>query len=105
MSPTMLTKLVVTGSAAVLAVGTIDAAMSGEWDLFVVMLVALTLTTALAARVEARRPAVPLRRDLVVWLRRRAGVTGEPMTVLADRAIASYRDAFDVGERSDRQDA
>ena len=43
--------------------------------------------------------AVPLRRDLVTWLRRRAATTGEPLEAVADRAVAAYRRRLDPEPR------
>lgn len=94
MSPTNRNRLVVIGGVLVLATGTIDAAIGGQWDLFVVVLVALVLELVLLIGLESRRPAVPVRRDLVVWLRDRAAVGGEPLSVLVDRALAAYRDRY-----------
>ena len=94
MSPTETTRLLVVAMVIVTVIGAVDAAIGGEWDLFVLFAVSLALSLALVARLETRRPAIPIRRDLVVWLRDRAAVSGEPLTTVADRALSAYRERY-----------
>lgn len=94
MAPSGLTRLLVVSLTVVSGVGTVDAAISREWDLLVVLALTLGLSVTLLGRLEARRPAIPVRRDLVVWLRERAAVSGEPISALTDRALAAYRDRY-----------
>ncbi len=96
MSPTGTVRLFVVSNVVVLVIGTIDAGISGQWDLFVLFVIGLVLSLALLARVESRRPAIPIRRDLVVWLRNRASVSGEPLTTVTDRAIATFAERYGV---------
>jgi len=96
MSPTGAAKTLVTASVITLAIGSVDAGISGEWDLFVLFLIGFGLNLALLLRLESRRPAVPIRRDLVAWLRDRASVSGESLTVVTDRAIATFADRYGV---------
>jgi hypothetical protein len=80
----------------VLLVGLLDAAIGGDWDLFVVFLIGVGIGIALLLRVESRRPDVPIRRDLVAWLRDRAAISGESLGSVADRAIATYAERYGV---------
>ena len=91
MTPTLLTTFLVVLAALATLVGAVDAAIGGEGDLFVVFVVALALQVVLLVRLNVGRPSVPLRIDLVRWLRERAAATGEPMDQIADRAVATYR--------------
>jgi hypothetical protein len=84
-------------SAVVVAlVGAVDAGIGGEWDLFVLFVGILAIATALGLRLDSRRPAVPVRRDLVAWLRDRSSISGEPLSTVTDRAIATYADRYGV---------
>lgn len=94
MAPTSLNRNVLMMTSLVLAVGVVDSVLSREWDLLAVFAAALALQLLLLVRLSGRRPAVPLRRDLVVWLRDEAALTGEPMERVADRAIGAYRAGF-----------
>lgn len=94
MAPTTLNRAVLLMSSLVLAVGVIDGIVSREWDFLAVFAMALALQLLLLARVSGRRPAVPIRRDLVAWLRNQAALGGEPIDAVADRAISAYRDGF-----------
>lgn len=94
MAPSGLNRLIVVGLAVVAGVGTADAAISAEWDLLVVFVVVLGLALALVVRLETGRPSIPVRRDLVAWLRERAAVSGEPISALTDRALAAYRERY-----------
>jgi hypothetical protein len=94
MSPTGSAKLLVVVAGVVAIVGAIDAAISGEWDLFVLFMIIVGVVVALGLRLQARRPSVPIRRDLVRWLADRASASGEPMSVVTDRAIATFQDRY-----------
>jgi hypothetical protein len=99
MAPTALNRLVLLMSSLVLAVGVIDGIVSHEWDFLAVFVAALALQLLLLARLSSRRPAVPIRRDLVAWLRDEAALRGEPMEAVADRAVSAYRAGFsDLGD-------
>lgn len=94
MSPTGGAKLLVVVAGVVAIVGAIDAAISGEWDLFVLFMIIVVVASALGLRLESRRPAIPIRRDLVHWLGNRASASGESMSVVTDRAIATFADRY-----------
>jgi len=91
MTPTNTTRFLLATSLVALAIGLIDAAVGGEWDLFVVMAIAFAGVVAVYGRASWHRPAVPLRADLTSWLRERSAATGEPMGAVADRAVATYQ--------------
>ncbi len=94
MSPSGTAKIAVTASVLVLLIGSIDAGLSGEWDLLVLFVISLGFNVVLLLRLESRRPAVPIRRDLVAWLRDRASLSGESLTAVTDRAIATFADRY-----------
>ena len=71
--------MLVAAGVITLTIGSIDAGISGEWDLFVLFVVGLGLNVTLLLRLQSRRPAVPIRHDLVAWLRDRASVSGESL--------------------------
>ena len=94
MSPTGGAKLLVVVAGLVAAIGAFDAAISGEWDLFVLFMIIAGVVLALGLRLESRRPAIPIRRDLARWLDDRALASGEPMSVVTDRAISTFQDRY-----------
>lgn len=94
MAPTALNRLVLVMTSLVLIAGVVDGIISHEWDLLAVFVAALALQLLLLARLSSRRPAVPIRGDLVAWLRQQAALGGEPMEAVADRAIAAHRAGF-----------
>ncbi len=94
MAPTTLNRVVLLMTSLVLAVGMIDGIVSREWDFLAVFTMALALQLLLLARLGGRRPAVPIRRDLVGWMRNQAALGGEPVESVADRAISAYRAGF-----------
>ncbi len=96
MSPTGTVRLLVVASAIVLTIGSIDAGIGGQWDLFVLFVISLVISLVLLVRVESRRPAIPIRRDLVAWLRDRASLSGEPLTTVTDRAISTFAGRYGV---------
>ena len=85
----MVMLLVITG------VGALDAATGHVWDHLVVFVLAGIVQALLLLGLQAHRPAVPIRSDLVAWLRVRAATTGEPMERIADRCISSVRADLD----------
>jgi hypothetical protein len=94
MSPTGTVRLLVIAGVVVMIVGLIDAGIGGQWDLFALFVIGLGIGAALLTRVESRRPAIPIRRDLVAWLRDRASVSGQPLTAVTDRAIATLAERY-----------
>lgn len=96
MSPTGIARFLVVANVVVLSIGSIDAGISGEWDLFVIFAISLAVSLALLLSLESRRPSIPIRRDLVSWLRDRASLSGEPLTTVTDRAIATFADRYGV---------
>jgi hypothetical protein len=94
MAPTTLNRVVLLMTSLVLAVGVIDGVVSREWDFLVVFAVALALQLLLLARLVGRRPAVPIRHDLVCWLRDQAALGGETMESVVDRAVSAHRAGF-----------
>jgi hypothetical protein len=99
MAPTKLNRAVLLMTSVVLAVGVIDSIASREWDFLAVFAMALALQLLLLARLSGRRPAVPIRRDLVGWLRDEAALRGETMDATADRAVSAYRAGFTDAEQ------
>lgn len=105
MNPTLTTKLLVGGGVVVMAIGAIEAAVGAEWDLFALFLLGGSLSLALLARLESRRPSIPVRRDLVAWLSDRALISGESPGAVADRALSAYRERYGHAPvRADRVD-
>jgi hypothetical protein len=96
MNQTGTSRLLAIAAVVVAMVGAIDAAIGGEWDLFVLFIMSLVIGIVLILRFESKRPAIPVRRDLVAWLRDRAAISGEPMSSVTDRAIATFSDRYGV---------
>lgn len=94
MAPTTLNRAVLLMTSLVLAVGVVDGIVSREWDFLAVFAIALALQLLLLARLGGRRPAVPIRRDLVGWLRDQAALGGESIESVADRAVSAHRAGF-----------
>jgi membrane protein implicated in regulation of membrane protease activity len=92
--PTLPTLTLLLAALAVLLIGVLDTALSSEWDLLTVLGLLVVLLLVLISRVRGRRPALGLRADLVRWLRARSALTGEPVEVIADRAVAAYRASY-----------
>lgn len=90
-----VTRLLVLATVVSAAAGLVDAAIGGEWDLFVVFAIVLVLGLALTRRVEGRRVSIAVRRDLAGWLRDRSTVSGEPLTAVTDRALGAYQERYD----------
>lgn len=101
MTPTRWHKVLVALAAVPALVGVVDAALDRQLDLLVVfVLVSIPLLTLLAV-LNWGRPAVTLRRDLALWLRDRAALTGEPMDAIANRLLASQRALLGEDEGDD----
>ncbi len=100
MTPTLRHKVLVVLAALAAVVGLIDAAMASQWDLVAVFALVLLPLVGLIVSLQWGRQAVPLRRDLAVWIRDRAALTGEPMSSVAERAVAAQRAALGEAERS-----
>ena len=95
MAPTVLHRTALAMLVVVTAVGAADAAIGRVWDHFAVFGLATAVAFLLLLTVLGRRPSVPLRADLVAWLRDRAAATGEPLESLADRCVAAARADLD----------
>jgi hypothetical protein len=94
-APTTLHKTAISMLLLVTLVGATDAVLGGVWDHFAVFALSAAVELSLLVALQGRRPAVPLRADLVAWLRERATRTGEPMELVADRCIAAARADLD----------
>lgn len=103
MKPTLSTVVVVLIALTVALVGVVDAATSDEWDTAAIFGLLAAVQLGLLGRISGARPAVPVRGDLVRWLRTRSAVTGEPVEALADRALAAYRDQYGDGPSRTRE--
>jgi membrane protein implicated in regulation of membrane protease activity len=101
MAPETTTKVLLLLVLVTGAIGVLDAAIGRSWDLVVLFAVVVVVTVVLLARTSDRRPAMPLRGDLVRWLRARAQITGEPVERIADRGIAAYRASLEGNEDGD----
>lgn len=102
MSPTSSSRAVGSLMIVLAAVGLADAVRGGHWDL-AVLLGALAVLAALAlASTVGRRPLVPIRRDLVRWMARRAAEGDERLGDVADRAVGAYRSALTGEEDQSR---
>lgn len=95
MTPTLPTAVALAVALTIATVGGVDAARLQRWDTASAFALLALVLLGLLARVRSRRPPVPVRGDLVQWLRQRSAVTGEPVDVLADRALAAYRDQYE----------
>ena len=104
MKPTVFTRTVLVIMAVVAAVGAVDAAAGGSWDLVAIFGFLLVATLVLLVRTTVKRPLVPIRADLYRWLARRAAVSGERTEHLADRAISTYRSGLVGGDESSGDD-
>ena len=81
-------RILVTVSLGLVVVGAIDAAIGGQWDVFVILLVAAAPLIAVVLEGARGRVGTTLRTDLHRSLSRRAALDGEPTEVLLDRAVA-----------------
>lgn len=103
MTPTLRHKVLVVLAALAATVGVIDTAMAGQWDLVAVFALVLLPLVGLFVALEWGRQVVPVRRDLAAWLRDRSALTGEPLSTVADRAIAAQRAALGEDEPADTE--
>jgi hypothetical protein len=101
--PTVTNRTVLVVTVAVAVIGAVDAAVGRNWDLLTVFVLLGLLQLVLLLRLSARRPAVPLRADLVRWLRDRAEAEGESPDRIVDRAVSAYRAGL-LGEAVDGDD-
>ncbi|MEL7156639.1 MAG: hypothetical protein AAFN30_08570, partial [Actinomycetota bacterium] len=95
------TRVLVSLTIVVSAVGALDSTIGREWDLLVVFLLSLSLQLVLWLRERANRTPVTIRPDLARWLERHSSRTGEPYDDVLDRAIAWYRDGLFAPDRID----
>jgi len=91
MVPNMSNKLILAAASVVAVVGVVDGTISNDWDLVIILAMILGLQLLLWGHISWGRPAVPLRADLVAWLRDRAVTGGESLERVADRAVGAYR--------------
>ena len=98
--PTVTNRTVLVVTVAVAAIGVVDAAVGRNWDLLTVFALVGLLQLLLLLRLSGRRPAVPLRADLVRWVRDRADAEGESPERVLDRAVGAYRAGL-LGHGSD----
>ena len=84
-------RLIALGSACLAVIGLVDAAIVGEPDLVVLFAGIAALSAISFARSLASRRCLNIRSDLVVWLQRRADLTGESPEAIADRGLAMFR--------------
>lgn len=75
----------------VLAIGMVDAALSSEWDLFALFVLATIVVASTVLGWRRERESLTVRADLVRWVRRNAEATGEPIDDAVDRVLASAR--------------
>ncbi len=86
--PLTLSTLLIAG------VGGVDAALGGNWDLFVLFGFVVVMQLWVLAKVLSNRVAVSLRPDLARWATQRSQRTGEPVTDVIDRAVALFQDGL-----------
>jgi hypothetical protein len=87
-----MTPVLALAAALVLAgAGLVDALRDQHTDVAVVLAALIALQGIALLWLGRGRRGVALRPDLVAWLRRQAGASGEPVERLADRCVAAYR--------------
>jgi hypothetical protein len=91
MAATGRTRTLLLTAAALCVVGAVDSALDRAWDQVALFIATMLLIAAAAAFRHPDRRALTLRADLATWLKSRSELTGEPMEVLADRAVAAHR--------------
>jgi hypothetical protein len=89
--PSVRTITILTVAVGVAIVGILDAVLGGHWDSAVLFAVVVAAIGTVVLTSRWNRPPVPLRGDLVAWLRRRSLESGEPVGVIADRAVQHYQ--------------
>ena len=91
MAATGRTRALLIGATVLCLVGTVDAALDEAWDHVAMFGATMILIAAAGALRRPHRRTLTLRADLAPWLRTRSELTGEPVEVLADRAVAAHR--------------
>ena len=91
MTPTTQNKILVLLAAVVAIVGVVDSVVDSAWDHLTLFAIILVLLGLMWLRMAGRRPAVPIRADLVAWLDDRAVSSGDSLGTVADRAVSAYR--------------
>lgn len=94
------TRMVHVGIVLVAVVGLLDALGREQADLAIVFGVLIVLGLVLVLRAAVGRRDVPIRGDLVRWLKERADLEGEEVGTVADRALGAVRAGF-LGEDAD----
>ena len=85
------TRVLLTISLIVTAVGSADAFISAEWDLLSVFAMTGILQLSIWLQQRSNRIPMTLRPDLAHWLERRSQESGEPVDDILDRAVTSYQ--------------
>ncbi len=91
MEPSTYSLYLLAVAAAIAVVGAIDAAIGRQWDALAIFCGLAAILIGLVVMSRWGRPGVPVRADLVAWLRHRSLETAEPVGLVADRAISQYR--------------
>lgn len=78
-------------AAALCLVGAVDSVLDAAWDHAALFAATMILIAAAVALRRPDRKTLTLRADLATWLQTRSELTGEPVEVLADRAVAAHR--------------
>jgi hypothetical protein len=91
MTATTITRVVLSAMVVTAAVGAADAAVGGQWDLFMLFVALAVAAIVLMVRTFVGRPLVAVRADLVRWMATEAATADEPTAQVADRAIAAWR--------------
>lgn len=100
MSRITFTRMVHFGIVLVALIGLLDAIDRKQKDLALVFGVLIALGLVLVLQAAVGRRDVPIRSDLVRWLKERADLEGEELGTIADRALAAARAGF-LGEDAD----
>lgn len=98
MTPSIQTRVLLLLSSAVAIVGVVDGLVDGDRDVVAMFVIVGLVLATLLWRVSWRRPAIPMRADLVKWMERRAVEGGESVEAVADRAVAAYRAGLSVDD-------
>ena len=91
MTPTTQNRILVLLAGVVAVVGIVDSLVDSAWDHLTMFAIILAFLGLILLRMAGRRPAVPIRADLVAWLDDRAVSSGESLETVADRAVSAYR--------------
>jgi hypothetical protein len=90
-------------AASMCLIGAIDAALDSAWDQVALFLGAASMVALALLRQQPHRRAMTLRSDLFAWLLERSRLTGEPVEVMADRAVAAHRAGLTGPQDGERQ--